>query len=68
METTVRDYFAGQAMVALLIGSGGQWTEKQVAKAAGRMADAMLAERAGAEGPGRDGQRAERVALHGVGA
>lgn len=43
---TLRDYFAAKAMQALIAGeSQGEWEDAQAAKAAYRMADAMLAAR-----------------------
>lgn len=42
---TVRDFFAGQAMSAYVVASAGRWSEKQVADAAGILADAMVSER-----------------------
>lgn len=51
MDITLRDYFAGQALVGLCEGDVGvNRDEAHIASVCGRFADAMLAERAKEEG------------------
>lgn len=42
---TLRDYFAGQALIGYIANPNGSWNPKSVSKDVYEIADAMLAER-----------------------